>query len=1291
MSKGGVIIPKEYKMKESSTVSTRPSDSTCFSKLHLNSLWSVWYGVFGTLLQLYIATKCIKKLNGYELLPWPNSSIPYAELNVSLTLLGLAVFFLIFFLLSSLLKIGNLANDSFKLGLQLSNCSQDPPSELLGTMGAWNWWTHGGPTAPFIHILIAFLLLLPRLLMETKLIASGLLPQEYVWHTDLDFIIQHRESMLMNFVTISPIGTSSVLPVIQSSEDTNKLKDLFFNNIFTHLRSWFGSDDHVMNDTGPSISLEYINLAISLAVYSIRYSAVFWGTNKCLGLIFSIQMLVNSVQILTTYVGISILYKIPVMKPHPPIQLNHLAILSLFISSSLVILSSSVVLYLYGHTRFNGFLNKQQEKRVIIIREGSGQSKWSWVAYFGAVVVVILITPCIGLLINDFVIVNRVCQNKTVLISAIACVSHVFIWIIVWGFLLIKGSWTFKLRVTVGKAVVKQPASVKLVTDVDLMTRHSQDPSVLPLLVVGNGETYSVADISPKREILNIIAKAKMQRKNGDKTNGEQVYFMKPTLVSPKASPDEEDLTYFNRGNKKVTFKEPIARDKIDFDDGDYAALKELPLPLPPPPPSDEDDTISEAEINTVHTTHCLHRDSALLPDELTARSDSMSTGSPSPPDQPESNTSESSSGVHSNESSENQPNITPTILRQHARRASSIANLSQCNTKEEVQWRSGSLQRNVQPPTSSFVLSTSPPSTHTQQLEHGTCAILYETPSESTVVIRRKAARPKTNEIAPGVTINEEPFGRATNMRMTSFTEHSDLKGMQMTSSTLPHYPTQPIPTPNSFPHCSTMPLPQQHKPNASSSTNLISINAISDGMQIGWPSPIIPRLLSPSSPINVEEKDVIWLEISYMLGELVALIPLCYLSHKIGRKKTILVASAAGFLGWILMIFASTVTGLIIARFVGGLGGVINYVITPVYIAEISHKNVRGRLGSIIFVMNPVGTLLVYSIGPYIPITNTNIAGAIIVLIPLLIFAIMPESPYDLLIKKRDEEARSCLKILRAMDNVDEELNDILAVVRRVDVRFSLLNDIKRNRKAFLITMVLSTVYTFSGFSVLVMNMEAILSSITSTIPPATIAILFSVFAVVSCLVDALFMDLLGRRTILMASCFSASIFLILIAVYLTVKGFGSNITEFAWIPIVIILVYAIVITGGIGLIPVLLSSEIFQSNLTAIGCAFGSALYNITSILAIVLYEYLSTSVGIDIPFYIFGVYMLFCGIFCILMVPETKKKTLGEIQNMFKRETCEESGRLHNPEHPMVYGSVNSVVASSAADVSLQPTK
>lgn len=62
-------------------------------------------------------------------------------------------------------------------------------------------------------------------------------------------------------------------------------------------------------DYGP-ITLEYLNYAIALGVYSVRYPAVFWATNKALGTIFSIQLVANSAQSLLAYAGMSILYKV---------------------------------------------------------------------------------------------------------------------------------------------------------------------------------------------------------------------------------------------------------------------------------------------------------------------------------------------------------------------------------------------------------------------------------------------------------------------------------------------------------------------------------------------------------------------------------------------------------------------------------------------------------------------------------------------------------------------------------------------------------------------------------------------------------------------------------------------------------------------------------------------------------------------------------------------------------------------------------------------------------------------
>lgn len=67
----------------------------------------------------------------------------------------------------------------------------------------------------------------------------------------------------------------------------------------------------------------------------------------------------------------------------------------------------------------------------------------------------------------------------------------------------------------------------------------------------------------------------------------------------------------------------------------------------------------------------------------------------------------------------------------------------------------------------------------------------------EEDVVIRRRVSRPDTT---PTSTVTE-PFGRATNMRLSSF------KDRPQQSATLPHYPTQVVNP--SYPHCSTMPLP--------------------------------------------------------------------------------------------------------------------------------------------------------------------------------------------------------------------------------------------------------------------------------------------------------------------------------------------------------------------------------------------------------------------------------------------------------------------------------------------------
>lgn len=68
---------------------------------------------------------------------------------------------------------------------------------------------------------------------------------------------------------------------------------------------------------GSTLSVEYLNLALALLVYSVRYPALFWTTNKCMGMIFSFQLLINGLHTLLAYAGMSILYKVGRLRSIP--------------------------------------------------------------------------------------------------------------------------------------------------------------------------------------------------------------------------------------------------------------------------------------------------------------------------------------------------------------------------------------------------------------------------------------------------------------------------------------------------------------------------------------------------------------------------------------------------------------------------------------------------------------------------------------------------------------------------------------------------------------------------------------------------------------------------------------------------------------------------------------------------------------------------------------------------------------------------------------------------------------
>lgn len=437
---------------------------------------------------------------------------------------------------------------------------------------------------------------------------------------------------------------------------------------------------------------------------------------------------------------------------------------------------------------------------------------------------------------------------------------------------------------------------------------------------------------------------------------------------------------------------------------------------------------------------------------------------------------------------------------------------------------------------------------------------------------------------------------------------------------------------------------------------------------MQYGWSAPIIPKLQEPDSPVKIEESDIVWLESLLMIGGLIGIPITIYIVDKFGRKISILLASCTTLVSWILLAVARSAATLHLARTLTGIAADVAFVACPMYIAEIADKKIRGFLGSCIVLMMLLGVVIVYSVAPFVSIAATSCVGIAIILTQILVFPLMPESPYFLLKKKKPEQARNSLMKLRNGKDIEEEFREIEEAVDRQEKekgKFMDLFTVKSNLKAITIMTVLNAAQHLSSISVIVMNLHTILTEAGAVFSPNSVSIYFSVLMLLAASFSGLTVDKTGRKVLLVSSSFLSGICLTIIACYFAGKNSGIEVVEYSWIPMVVVMVYAVVFKLGLGMLPVVLTAELFPTSVKAMGMTLADAMLVIWSTISIFLYQYLANSFGIHVPFFLFAACSVLTGLYVIFCVPETKGKTLDEIQFILKGQKMEMKNISPNP--------------------------
>lgn len=425
---------------------------------------------------------------------------------------------------------------------------------------------------------------------------------------------------------------------------------------------------------------------------------------------------------------------------------------------------------------------------------------------------------------------------------------------------------------------------------------------------------------------------------------------------------------------------------------------------------------------------------------------------------------------------------------------------------------------------------------------------------------------------------------------------------------------------------------------------------------MHYGWSAPVIPLLTAPDTPVPITEDDITWLESIVMIGGFAGLPLTIFFVDKIGRKYSIMVSNVVGTVCWIMLALADSVGVIYTARFISGIIGNVAFVATPMYIAEISEQHVRGFLAGMTYLMMLLGFVIVYVVAPFMEIWQSSLVGVVILVAQFSTFTFMPESPYYLLIKNKREKALWNLKWFRNSEDVEDELEEIAAAVERQQNEKGRPKDlvvVPSNRRAMIIMSVLNGAQHFTGISVMIMNLHSILRAAGSEYLDSRLAaIIFGILMFLAALTAVTFVDKSGRKILLIISSFLTGICLAIIAVYFTLQHLKYDTRTYSWIPVVATMAYAVVFKGGLGIVPIILTGELFPTSVKAMGMTIADAMYVIFSAFSIYLYQTLANHYGLHVPFYVFAVFTILTAAFSYLYVPETKGKTLEQIQFMLK---------------------------------------
>ncbi|GBN15287.1 Facilitated trehalose transporter Tret1 [Araneus ventricosus] len=380
-------------------------------------------------------------------------------------------------------------------------------------------------------------------------------------------------------------------------------------------------------------------------------------------------------------------------------------------------------------------------------------------------------------------------------------------------------------------------------------------------------------------------------------------------------------------------------------------------------------------------------------------------------------------------------------------------------------------------------------------------------------------------------------------------------------------------------------------------------------------------------------------------------------YLSLKIGRKAVLMCASVPLVVGWLMIAYAPTIPWLYSGRLLSGFSSGMYSVAVPAYVIEIATIKIRGFLCSCYQVSYTIGVLIAMLLGITIAWSWLAIVGAFLSTSAAFFMYFIPESPPWLIANEKYAEAVESFRALKGGDadilqesSNANELHFIEQPQNTVSFR-----EFKKPElyKPIVLSIGLVFFQQFSGINALMAYTVEIFEHAESSVDPSIAAGVVAGVQVLATSLGSALVDKNGRTKLYAISGIFVSVGLITLGIYgILAKKLALQTETYGWIPLASFIVFVASFSLGYGPIPYLMTPEFVplhcRSAVLAISGVFSSLfLFFVTKTFDD--FRYFLSDYGV---YWVYGFFSLLGCLFCWFCLPETKGKSLYDIQYSFQ---------------------------------------